>query len=50
MLVAQSIVIAVRSQDPPGRFLQKDEKSGRWRDIGDKKAQVSPKFPEEKVH
>jgi hypothetical protein len=24
--------------DPPGRFLRKDEKSGRWIDIGDKKA------------
>ena len=29
---------AVRVQNPPGRFLQKDEKSGLWYDIGDQKA------------
>mmetsp|Transcript_15706 Transcript_15706/g.23094 ORF Transcript_15706/g.23094 Transcript_15706/m.23094 type:complete len:658 (-) Transcript_15706:294-2267(-) len=38
MFVAQSIVRAVRAQTPPGRFLQKD-KSGKWYDIGDQKAQ-----------
>lgn len=36
--VARVIVRAIRNGDPPGRFLRKDEKSGRWVDIGDKKA------------
>jgi hypothetical protein len=36
-LVAKSIVHAVRSQNPPGRFLQRDE-HGLWYDIGDDKA------------
>ena len=31
-------VRAIRNGDPPGRFLKKDEKSGKWIDIGDKKA------------
>mmetsp|Transcript_53233 Transcript_53233/g.79521 ORF Transcript_53233/g.79521 Transcript_53233/m.79521 type:complete len:845 (+) Transcript_53233:97-2631(+) len=39
MLVAQSIVRAVRCQVPPGRFLQKDAGSNTWCDIGDQKAQ-----------
>lgn len=29
---------AIRNGDPPGRFLRKDEKTGFWVDIGDKKA------------
>jgi len=37
--VSRGIVRAVRNQHPPGRFLQKDEKSGLWYDIGDQKAQ-----------
>jgi hypothetical protein len=36
--VARVIVRAIRNGDPPGRFLRKDEKSGKWVDIGDKKA------------
>lgn len=29
---------AIRNGDPPGRFLKKDEKTGKWVDVGDKKA------------
>lgn len=36
--VARVIVRAIRNGDPPGRFLKKDEKTGKWYDIGDKKA------------
>lgn len=36
--VARVIVRAIRNGDPPGRFLRKDEKSGKWVDVGDKKA------------
>lgn len=36
--VARVIVRAIRNGDPPGRFLRKDDKSGHWIDIGDKKA------------
>jgi folylpolyglutamate synthase/dihydropteroate synthase len=36
--VARVIVRAIRNGDPPGRFLRKDEKLGKWVDIGDKKA------------
>lgn len=32
------IVRALRNSEPPGRFLKKDEKTGKWYDIGDKKA------------
>jgi len=38
MSISRSIVDAVRSLDPPGRFLEKDVSSGIWFDIGDKKA------------
>ena len=39
MLLAQNIVNRVRiQQDPAGRFLQKDEKSGMWKEIGDVRA------------
>lgn len=37
-LIARRIVEAVRNQSPPGRFLQKDGKTGLWNDIGDGKA------------
>lgn len=37
-LLSRSIVEAVRKQDPPGRFLTKDDKTGLWYDIGDQKA------------
>jgi hypothetical protein len=37
-LVSRSIVDTIRSMDPPGRFLLKDEASGTWHDIGDQKA------------
>lgn len=36
--VARVIVRAIRNGDPPGRFLKKDEKTGKWIDVGDKKA------------
>lgn len=36
--VARVIVRAIRNGDPPGRFLRKDEKTGKWVDVGDKKA------------
>ena len=36
--MARVIVRAIRNGDPPGRFLKKDEKTGKWIDIGDKKA------------
>ena len=36
--VARVIVRAIRNGDPPGRFLRKDDKTGKWVDIGDKKA------------
>jgi hypothetical protein len=39
MLLSRSIVNAVRSQNPPGRFLQKDNKSNLWFDVGDQRAQ-----------
>lgn len=34
MMVARSIVQAIRSQNPAGRFLQKDPVTGLWFDIG----------------
>eukprot|EP00567_Pseudictyota_dubia_P011423 CAMPEP_0197443630 /NCGR_PEP_ID=MMETSP1175-20131217/9324_1 /TAXON_ID=1003142 /ORGANISM="Triceratium dubium, Strain CCMP147" /LENGTH=910 /DNA_ID=CAMNT_0042974293 /DNA_START=162 /DNA_END=2894 /DNA_ORIENTATION=+ len=37
-LVALNIIRKWRDQDPPGRFLKLDEKSGLWHDVGDKKA------------
>ena len=39
MMLSQSIVNAVRSQIPPGRFLQKDVQNDLWYDVGDKRAQ-----------
>ena len=39
MLLSRSIVNAVRSQNPPGRFLQKDSKTNFWFDVGDQRAQ-----------
>jgi hypothetical protein len=38
MGISRSIVQAVRSLDPPGRFLDKDQLTGLWHDIGHKKA------------
>jgi hypothetical protein len=37
-LVALQIIRTWREQDPPGRFLKVDEKTGLWGDVGDKKA------------
>jgi hypothetical protein len=37
-LVAIEIIRSWRGQDPPGRFLKLDEKTGMWFDVGDKKA------------
>ena len=34
MMVARAIVNAVKRQEPPGRFLQKDPETGLWFDIG----------------
>lgn len=39
MLLSRSIVNAVRSQNPPGRFLQRDSKTNKWFDVGDQRAQ-----------
>lgn len=39
ILLSRSIVNAVRSQAPPGRFLQEDPKSHTWYDVGDQRAQ-----------
>lgn len=36
-LVALEIIRQWRDQDPPGRFLKIDERSGLWQDVGDKK-------------
>lgn len=38
MSISRSIVEAVRSLDPPGRFLEKDPDAGLWSDVGHKKA------------
>ena len=37
-LVALEIIKVWRNQEPPGRFLKLDEKTGLWNDVGDKKA------------
>jgi len=37
--VAASLVAEIRQQVPPGRFLQKNDETGLWDDIGDLKAQ-----------
>ena len=37
-LVALDIIRVWRAQEPPGRFLKLDEKTGLWSDVGDKKA------------
>jgi hypothetical protein len=37
-LVALDIIRVWRAQEPPGRFLKLDEKTGLWTDVGDKKA------------
>ena len=36
--VSKGIVQAIRNLNPPGRFLQRDELTGTWYDIGDQKA------------
>eukprot|EP00339_Tiarina_fusa_P013233 CAMPEP_0117068934 /NCGR_PEP_ID=MMETSP0472-20121206/48319_1 /TAXON_ID=693140 ORGANISM="Tiarina fusus, Strain LIS" /NCGR_SAMPLE_ID=MMETSP0472 /ASSEMBLY_ACC=CAM_ASM_000603 /LENGTH=706 /DNA_ID=CAMNT_0004791209 /DNA_START=33 /DNA_END=2153 /DNA_ORIENTATION=+ len=38
MSISRSIVEAVRTLDPPGRFLDKDPLTGRWFEVGHKKA------------
>ena len=38
MAVSRSIVEAVRSLDPPGRFLEKDPKTLLWSEVGHRKA------------
>jgi hypothetical protein len=39
MLLSKSIVNAIRSQGPPGRFLQKDNNTNLWYEVGDKRAE-----------
>ena len=36
--VSRGIVQSIRNLNPPGRFLQRDEQTGLWYDIGDQKA------------
>jgi hypothetical protein len=38
MAISRSIVEAVRSMSPPGRFLEKNLATNLWADIGDRKA------------
>lgn len=38
MAISRSIVEAVRSLHPPGRFLDKDPQTGLWFDVGHKRA------------
>lgn len=37
-ILSKSIVRAVRSQNPPGRFLEKDVETNLWYDVGDSRA------------
>jgi hypothetical protein len=37
-LVALGIIKEWRGQEPPGRFLKVDDRTGYWNDVGDKKA------------
>lgn len=37
-LIASSIVSEIRALKPTGRFLSRDAKTGKWKDIGDEKA------------
>lgn len=37
-MVALGIIQEWRQQEPPGRFLKMDDKTGLWNDVGDKKA------------
>lgn len=37
-MIALDIVNQVRRWSPPGRFLRRDEKTGKWSDVGEKKA------------
>jgi hypothetical protein len=53
--VARVIVRAIRNGDPPGRFLRKDDRTGKWIDVGDKKAaektsQALREKPDEEPH
>jgi hypothetical protein len=41
MAISRSIVQAVRSLDPPGRFLEKDPATGIWADVGHRKGSYS---------
>jgi hypothetical protein len=36
--IARGVVQLVRTRDPPGRFLNQEEETGKWLDIGDEKA------------
>ena len=37
-VITKSMVLAVRSMNPPGRFLEKNPVTGLWADIGDERA------------
>mmetsp|Transcript_33880 Transcript_33880/g.78238 ORF Transcript_33880/g.78238 Transcript_33880/m.78238 type:complete len:541 (-) Transcript_33880:225-1847(-) len=37
-MIAQEVIAGIRDQNPSGRFLIRDDKTGRYHDIGDKKA------------
>lgn len=39
-LVALDIIRVLRAQEPPGRFLKKNEKTSLWEDVGDNKARI----------
>jgi len=38
MKISRGIVSAIREQDPPGHFLERDPVTGLWNEIGDKRA------------
>lgn len=39
MIISRSVVDRVRTQlDPPGRFLEKDPRTGLWHEVDDKRA------------
>ncbi len=39
-LIADKIVEQIRGLNPPGRFLERNKKTGKWNDVGDDKAKA----------
>ena len=39
-LLVHSIIVAIRGQDPSGRFLKKDPRTNLWHDVGNSEAQI----------